>query len=181
MNATPIVIISGPPGSGKSSVARRLAEQSPYERAVHVHTDDFYRSIRKGYVATWLPEAQEQNIIVLDAFAASATRYAWGGYEVIVDGIIGPWYLDPWLKAVQDGWDVRFVVLRPTLQTSVARAVARQPGAALVNAEIVGKMWGYFAHLGPYESHVIDTTMHTLDESVATVRTALAAGDLRLS
>ena len=80
MNATPIVIISGPPGSGKSSVARRLAEQSPSERAVHMHTDDFYRSIRKGYVATWLPEAQEQNIIVLDAFAASATRYAWGGY-----------------------------------------------------------------------------------------------------
>jgi chloramphenicol 3-O-phosphotransferase len=180
MNATPIVIISGPPGSGKSSVARRLAEQSPYERAVHVHTDDFYRSIRKGYVATWLPEAQEQNIIVLDAFAASATRYASGGYEVIVDGIIGPWYLDPWLKAVQDGWDVHFVVLRPALQTSIARAVAREPGA-LLNPEIVGKMWRYFAHLGPYESHVRDTSMHTLDESVAMVRTSLAARDLRLS
>ncbi|QBD75878.1 hypothetical protein EPA93_07595 [Ktedonosporobacter rubrisoli] len=180
MNTTPIMIISGPPGSGKSSVARRLAEQSPYERAVHIHTDDFYRSIRKGYVATWLPEAQEQNIIVLDAFAASAARYAWGGYEVIVDGIIGPWYLDPWLKAVQDGCDIRFVVLRPALQTSITRAVERKSGA-LVNPEIVGKMWKYFAHLGPYESHVIDTTMHTLDESVATVRAALAAGDLRLS
>ncbi len=181
MSATPLVIISGPPGSGKSSVARLLAEQSIYARAVHMHTDDFYRYIRKGYVATWLPEAQEQNIIVLEAFTLSATRYASGGYEVIVDGIIGPWFLDPWLKAVQDGLDVRFVVLRPNEQTSIARAVERQPGAALVNAEIVRKMWGYFAHLGQYESHVIDTTMHTLDESVAAVRKSLAAGDMRLS
>ena len=180
MNATPIVIISGPPGSGKSSVARRLAEQSICERAVHMHTDDFYRSIRKGYISTWLPEAQEQNITVLEAFTASAIRYAVGGYEVIVDGIIGPWFLDPWLKAVQDGLDVHFVVLRPALQTSVARAVQR-PSEALVNPEIVGKMWRYFAHLGPYEPHVIDTTLLTLDESVATVRTSLAAGELRLS
>lgn len=180
MNATPIVIISGPPGSGKSSVARRLAEQSIYERAVHMHTDDFYLSIRKGYISTWLPEAQEQNILVLEAFTASAIRYAVGGYEVIVDGIIGPWYLEPWLKAVQDGFDVRFVVLRPDEQTAVARAVARQPGA-LLNPEIVRKMWRYFAHLGQYESHALDTSIHTIDESVATIRETLAEGAMRLS
>lgn len=58
--------------------------------------------------------------------------------------------------------------------------VARQAGA-LLNPEIVGKMWRYFAHLGPYESHVIDTTRHTLDESVVAVRTSLATGELRLS
>jgi chloramphenicol 3-O-phosphotransferase len=179
MNVPPLVIISGPPGSGKSSIARQLAEQSIYERAVHMHTDDFYQYIRKGYVAPWLAEAQEQNVIVLEAFTASAARYARGGYEVIVDGVIGPWFLDPWLKAVQDGLDIRYIVLRPALQTTIARAVERQPGA-LVNPEIVGKMWRNFAHLGQYESHVIDTTRHTLDESVATVRTALTAGDLRL-
>lgn len=90
MKSAPIVIISGPPGSGKSSVARRLAENSAYERAIHMHTDDFYQYVRKGYISTWLPEAREQNVVILEAFTASATRYALGGYEVIVDGIIGP-------------------------------------------------------------------------------------------
>src|SRR5262249_17760215 len=113
LNVPPVVIISGPPGSGKSSVARRLTEQSLYERAVHLHTDDFYQAIRKGYVAPWLPESQEQNVIVIEAFTASATRYARGGYEVIVDGVVGPWFLDPWSKMAQDGLDVHYVVLRP--------------------------------------------------------------------
>ena len=45
MEARRVVIISGPPGAGKSSVSRRLAEASVYGRAVHMHTDDFYNVI----------------------------------------------------------------------------------------------------------------------------------------
>jgi adenylate kinase family enzyme len=181
MKSTPIVIISGPPGSGKSSVVRRLAEDSECQRAVHMHTDDFYQYIRKGYISTWLPEAQEQNVIVLEAFTASAARYALGGYEVIVDGIIGPWYLEPWIKAVQDGFDVRFVILRPSKETTVARAIERQGSGVLVNPEVIGNMWNYFTNLGPYESHVIDTTMQNIDESVAAIKKSLEDGAMRLS
>ncbi|MGM1049057.1 MAG: AAA family ATPase [Bacillota bacterium] len=181
MKSAPIVIISGPPGSGKSSVARRLAENSAYERAIHMHTDDFYQYVRKGYISTWLPEAREQNVVILEAFTASATRYALGGYEVIVDGIIGPWFLDPWIKAVQDGFDVRFVILRPNEQTTVARAAERQGPGALVNAEVVGKMWNYFANLGRYESHVIDTTTQNIEESVTAIKKSIDDEAMRLS
>ncbi|MEN6327717.1 MAG: AAA family ATPase [Syntrophomonas sp.] len=172
--------MSGPPGSGKSSIARRLAENSPYERAVHMHTDDFYQYIRKGYVSTWLPEAQDQNIIVCEAFTASAARYAIGGYEVIVDGIIGPWYLEPWIKTVKDGFDIRFIVLRPNKETTIARALERQRAGVLVTPDVVGNMWHYFSGLEHYEEYVIDTSTQTIDESAIAIRKLLTGGEMRL-
>lgn len=32
----------------------------------------------------------------------AAKRYVRGGYDVVVDGIIGPWFLKPWLNIVQE-------------------------------------------------------------------------------
>ena len=45
------------------------------------------------YKRQHLPESQEQNLVVVEAFLEAAKRYAHGGYDVIVDGIIGPWFL----------------------------------------------------------------------------------------
>jgi len=67
-----IIIVSGPPGAGKSTVARRLSEGTESARAIHLHTDDFYGYIRKGYVEPWQPESSEQNAIVIDALAQTA-------------------------------------------------------------------------------------------------------------
>ena len=38
--------------------------------------------------------------------AEAAKRYARGGYDVIVDGIVGPWFLEPWLNIVQEHYEV---------------------------------------------------------------------------
>ncbi len=177
----PIVIVSGPPGAGKTTVARKLAEGSAFQRAVHLHTDDFYTSVRKGFISPWLPEARDQNVVILEAVTASATRYASGGYEVMVDGIIGPWFLDPWLSAIQNEWDVRFVVLRPDQQTTLARARERKGLGAMVNPEVVGTMWQHFADLGRWEQHVLNTTGQSLDETVSDLKLRLSDGLLRLS
>jgi len=175
-----IIIISGPPGAGKSAVARRLAETADGPLAIHLHTDDFYAYIRKGYVPPWRPESQAQNIIVLDALAATAAIYARGSYEVFADGIVGPWFFDPWLNAAADDQlDLRYVLLLPDEATTVARATSRRP-PALIDPEPVRYMWHQFARLSTYAEHVVDTSELTIDETLEQIRSGLREGRFRL-
>jgi uridine kinase len=48
-----LVIISGPPGAEKSTVARRLSQRTGSPLAMHMHTDDMYAYVKKGFVPPW--------------------------------------------------------------------------------------------------------------------------------
>lgn len=175
-----IVLISGPCGAGKTTVARCLAERGS-GGAVHMHTDDFYHSIRRGYIPPWMDEADKQNETVVEAAAAAAKRFAEGGYEVYVDGVIGPWFLKPWIQLVRAGMDVRYIVLRPDEPTTVARAMAREQQAKIPLAKsTVTSMWRSLAHLGAYEPHAVDTSAMDSRQSAAYLRERLEAEGFRL-
>lgn len=168
-----VLIVSGAPGAGKSSVARSLATKSPRDQAVHLHTDDFYASIVKGFIEPWRAEAHAQNAAVMAALVASCARYAEGGFEVVVDGVVGPWFLEPWLELARSGVDVHYVVLRPNEATNIARGTARTAPGAMTDASVISQMWQRFADLGAFEPHALDTTALTLDETAARVRLAV--------
>jgi cytidylate kinase len=176
-----IVVISGAPGTGKTSVSRILAENSTYDRAVHIHTDDFYQYIRKGYITPWLDGSGDQNNTMIEAAAASAKRFSAGGYEVFVDGVIGPWFLKPWIQISEEGIDVRYIVLRPSEQTTVLRVNNREQNEYFpLSDEVVKNLWRSFTDLGKYESHVLDTTAQTVDESAAHIQKMLLEENFRL-
>jgi predicted kinase len=182
MAAPRIVIVSGPPGAGKSTIARLLAEGSDEPRAVHLHTDDFYAYIRKGFVKPWLAQSQSQNIVVMQALARAAATYAQGGYEVLVDGIVGPWFFDPWLALAREhDLDLRYILLMPDEATAVARAVARQAPGAMTDPEVVRSMWRHFQAFAPAPEHVVDTTGQAIGDTLAVVRERLDAGRLALT
>ena len=79
---------------------------------MHLHSDDFWRFIRNGAIPPYLPEAHEQNSVVISALAGAAATYTAGGYHVIVDGIVGPWFVDRFCAALDPApGQVHYVVL----------------------------------------------------------------------
>lgn len=162
MNQGRIIVITGAPGTGKTTTASAVAKESDLEKSVHMHTDDFYHYLSKGAIPPHLPESNEQNLIVIEAFLEAAKRYARGGYDVIVDGIIGPWFLKPWQSLVREHYEVHYIILRASKEETLKRAVERSKLDRKTNIELVETMWEQFCNLGIYESNVIDTTTYMI-------------------
>lgn len=176
-----VIVVTGPPGAGKSTVARALAGGFP--RAVHLHADDFWRAIVAGAIPPHLPESDAQNHTVLGVVVGAAYGYAAGGFVTVVDGIVGPWMLGHVRDAARRSPEVPldYVVLRPAREVALARGQARTAPDALVDAVPILAMWDQFADLGAFEPHVLDTTDQTAEATVEVVRAAVDGGRFRLA
>ncbi|KQR99568.1 shikimate kinase [Williamsia sp. Leaf354] len=175
-----LIILTGPPGAGKTTTAAQVARGFP--RAVHLHTDDFWHAIVSGATPPYEPASERQNHTVLEAIAAAAFAYADGGFATVVDGIVGPWMLDHFRSRMSQypGVPVRYIVLRPRRAVALARAQARSGAADLTTAGPIASMWDQFADLGALECVVLDTSDDTLDETVARVISVLETDAPRL-
>jgi tRNA uridine 5-carbamoylmethylation protein Kti12 len=154
-----IVVISGSPGSGKTSFARLLSSRDA--RGVHIESDIFFRFLSHRLDPSSV-EAQEQNEAVVRAYLAAAAEYVAGGYKVYLDGVIGPW-LFPLITPSFPRFD--YVLLRASLQEVLARAESRgtQPSAS---PEVVKRMHEQFADtIVAFPRHVIDTEGKSIAEA----------------
>ncbi len=172
-----LTIVSGCPGTGKTTLAALLSTASPH--GLHFAADVFYDFIGE-LISPVLPESHAQNTTVTIATARAAAAFASGGYDVFIDGVVGPRWLP--LMAVElrpAGIPVDYVVLRAPLGETLRRASERPDGAKF-SVEGVRHMHAAFAELGEFDAHVVDTSNQSSVETFAEVSRRRAAGELRL-
>ena len=146
-----LLVVTGPPGSGKSVVAQVLA--SAAERSVLVEGDAFFRFLASGAIDPWLAESNDQNTVVTKAAASAAGTFALGGYTTIYDGIVGPWFLETFAEATGLS-ELDYVILLPDVETCVRRVATRQ-NHGFTDEAATRKMHAEFANAEIADRHVL--------------------------
>ncbi len=168
-----LLIVTGPPGSGKSTAAALLVEHG--DPSVLIEGDTFFGFLRRGRIEPWLVESQAQNEAVTEAAGAATGRFVAAGYWTVYDGIVGPWFLPRFVAAT--GLErVHYVVLLPSVDTCVERVASRR-GHGFTDEPATRQMHEAFRSAVLPERHLVRDVAASSDALAATIVGLVAAGE----
>ncbi|MGH3252805.1 MAG: hypothetical protein ACRDOI_42225 [Trebonia sp.] len=119
-----VIIVTGPPGAGKSTVSRLVADS--FGSSVLIPGDWFFGLWHSGAIDPWLPQALPQTSVAASAAAAAVGTFALAECQVVYDGFIPPRDL-PGFATASGLSALHYAAILPPATTCV------NPAAALAN------------------------------------------------
>lgn len=161
----PVILLSGPPGAGKTTVAAELVKISP-EPIACIEGDKFWSFFAKG----WEDMVKGVNFkTAMRSMISAAVPFAINGYETIVDFSIPPWYLEAACKITSSRKvPMHYVVIRPDRDICAGRAAKRAEGAM--------KDYGYYDDLYTSFDSVQKYTIYDNESDAATIAVHIREG-----
>lgn len=172
---TELIVLTGPPGAGKSTVASLLVDL--FEPGALVIGDEFFGFLRRGFIEPWKPEAHAQNEIVISAAASAAGQYVKGGINTIYDGIVGPWLIQEFARAANTP-RLHYAILLPSEECCIERALSRTNNNFKDVAGIT-HMHRHFSGANVDSRHLITETFDAPEETARLVQRRVRDNSLR--
>jgi predicted kinase len=167
-----VIILSGPVGAGKTTVAQELTTLLPAPIA-RIEGDVFWSFIAKPGARP----RRENFMLIMRAMTAASVPFVRTGHRVILDFSVPPQFLRVARIILKDA-PIDFVVVRPDLAVCETRAAARKDGT-------IGDYRPYrelYALFDEAERHTVGEDEADTPAAIAVqIRNGLAAGKFRVT
>jgi predicted kinase len=121
-----VFIVTGPPGAGKTSVARQLARR--FDMSLHIPVDELRDWVVSGKVEpipVLTPPAAQQLRLARETAGFMAQRYAQSGCTAIIDDVLSSQDVRDLSALQQPGCSLHKIFLCPSFEQVISRNFAR--------------------------------------------------------
>ena len=158
-----VVIVTGPPGSGKTTITNSLAEK--VKKGAVINVDDIRHIIKAGYVQPWLNvrEAKEQKKLAILNACNLAINFLKSGIDIFIDDVVVSEDSVKLYKKLFAGNKIHFFLLLPSKDVLIKRDISRDEGTMGKRAI---ELYDIFkAAKNKLDWYIIDNTFLTIKET----------------
>lgn len=123
---SPIFIVSGVPGAGKTSLSQALMQR--FSRSIHIPVDSIRSWVVEGYAdptRPWNDETERQFRMAREGAAEIARRFNDAGFAVAIDDVLWPHEVEAIFAPALPGRPLHRIFLHTPLEVTLRRNATR--------------------------------------------------------